>query len=339
MVPIQPLSLEQHGKNDSPSKITRRISSTEDSEDPLQSLSNNNEPTTKSKSSQAGGTKKGKQEEASGKKKRVVKETAGKRSKKTDQEGILVTSAPTTLSVSSPEPIFLTPPLDSTSKVANVSSKVLSTQVVQPTPPYTPTHEATQVTTAENHQAQSQSSPVPLNDTSMDNLSLTSESKDTPSSLHDKLPHSDSKSISLTCFNVDILNNEDDKSASPAVVTIDPNAITHSPVNNSEPTSTVTERDPIEERPFVEVTKKTASIISNKNSPNRPSLLPFRRRSLSATSSQVAAKQPVSGGRGRRKSEGGRNNQVIDHVIILVFSFNFILSDKETTTRGYKGPT
>ena len=66
----------------------------------------------------------------------------------------------------------------------------------------------------------------------------------------------------MTGFNVDILNNEDDKSASPAVVTIDPNAITHSPVNDTEPTSFVAVCDPTEERPFIEYVKKTASIIS-----------------------------------------------------------------------------
>ena len=302
VVPIQPLSLEQHSKNESPSKITRRISSTEDNEDPLQSSS------TKGTTRQA---KKSKQEEASGKRKRVAKETSGKHSKKKEQEVMPVSAV---MSVTSPEPLFLTPPLDVASKVADVSSKVLSTQVVQPTPPYTPKHEVPRMSAAEDHKTQPQSAPTSPNDMSIDDLSLASESRDTSSSFHDKSPPpSDPKSISLTRFNVDILNTEDDKSASPAVVTIDPNAITHSPINSTEPTSSITDCDPTKERPFVECTKKTASIICNVSSPSRPSLLPFRRRSLSATADQTAAKPSSVSGRGRRKSEGGRSNQVLDY--------------------------
>ena len=219
-------------------------------------------------------------------------------------------------------PIFLTPPLDSTSKVTDVSSQVLSAHVAQPTPPYTPTHKATttgdHVSTAENQQVESQNSPALPNDMSIDDLSLTSDSRDTSSSFRDKSPPSDAKSISLTCFNVDILNNEDDKSVTPAVVTIDPNSINHSPINDTEPTSSMNDCDPHEGRPFVELTKKTASIITNKSSPKRPSLLPFRRRSLSATSSQQGtAKQSVSG-RGRRKSEGGRTTTTTTTTQVLL---------------------
>lgn len=336
VIPIQPLSLEQHGKNESPSKITRRISSTEDNEDPLLPSSSDNKSTPKPKS-QARGAKKHKQEVVSSKKKRAP---TGKQSKKVDEEVSVptasVSAAAAAVPVSSPDPIFLTPPLDSTSKVANVLSTVMTTQVVQPTPPYTPAH----VSTTEDHKTQSQSVTSSPNDTSTDNLSLTSESKGTPSSCHTKSPPSDSKSITLTCFNVDILNNEDDKSASPAVVTIDPNAIAHSPVNNGEPTSSITECDPDEMRPFVELTKKTASIISNKTSPKRPSLLPFRRRSLSATTaSQVTTKQSVAG-RGRRKSEGGRNIQVCEYGNEVVVHFSFACSDKEETAgRKHKDTT
>jgi len=307
VVPIQPLSFEQHGKGESPSKITRRISSTDDTEDPLLPSSNNSKATAKSKS-RTGGTKKGKQEEGGGKKKRV----SALKEKRTDQE---VTTAAASVSaalpVSSPEPIFLTPPLDSTSKVATVSSQVMSTQAAQPTPPYTPTHQMAHVIAAEGEKAQSNSVPASPHDMSTDDLSLTSNSRDTSSSSHDKSPPpNSSKSISMTGFNVDILNNEDDKSALPAVVTIDPNAITHSPVNDTEPTSSVAACVPTEERPFIECTKKTGSIIS-KSSPKRPSLLPFRKRSLSATSAQVVTRQSLSAsGRGRRKSEVGRNNQV-----------------------------
>ena len=319
VVPIQPLSLEQHGKGESPSKITRRISSAEDTEDPLQS--GGTKGSAKSKS-HAGSAKKGKQEETDGKKKRrVLKETHGRQHKKTEQEvtpttsASNVTSAPTTVPVSVPEPIFLTPPLDSTATMSNISSTVLSTHSVQPTPPYTPGHEGTHVSSTKDPVIQAQSCVSP-NDVSTESLPLASDSKDASSSSHEKSPPSDSKSISLARFNVDILNTEDDKSASPAVVTIDPNA-THSPVNNTEPTSSVTECDPAEERPFVEFTKKTAAIIASV-SPKRPSLMPFRRRTLSATSTQVAITKPVSN-RGRRKSEGGgRNNQVFDSWLCCV---------------------
>ena len=312
VVPIQPLSLEQHGKNESsPSKITRRVSSTEDNEDPLRSTSTNSKGTAR----QAGGNKKGKQEEASGKRKRVTKETHGRQSKKLEQEVTSVSSVSAVMSVTSPEPLFLTPPLDVASKIADVSSKVLSTQVVQPTPPYTPKHDAPHASTTKDHKTQS-GTTSPNDDMSIDDLSLTSDSRDTSSSFHDKSPPpSDPKSISLTCFNVDILNTEDDKSASPAVVTIDPNAITHSPINSTEPTSSITDSHSTEERPFIECTKKTASIIRNKSSPSRPSLLPFRRRSLSATADQTATKPSVSG-RGRRKSEGGRNTQVLNYLVL-----------------------
>lgn len=313
VVPIQPLSFEQHGKSESPSKITRRISSTEDNEDPLHRPSSGNSKGTVKAKSQAGSTKKGKQEETGGKRKRVAKETAGKQPKKAEQGAAPVAPVSTVAPVSSPEPIFLTPPLDSTLKVSDVSSKVLATQVVQPTPPYTPTHEAAHASSTEDHKIQSQSTRTSPNDTSTD-VSLTSESKDASSSSRDKSPPSSSKSISCGHFNVDILNTEDDKSASPAVVTIDPNAMTHSPVNNAEPTSSVNECDLTEERPFIELTKKTASIISNTSSPKRPSLLPFRRRCLSATAAQATAKPSVSS-RGRRKSEGGRINQVLNHCV------------------------
>ena len=328
VVPIQPLSLEQHGKNDSPSKVTRRISSTEDNEDPLQSSS------TKGPARQAGGTMKGKQEEASGKKRRAA---TGKHSKKTGQEATPVSSVPAVISVTSPEPLFLTPPLDVASKVADATSKLLSTQVVQPTPPYTPKQEAPHMSTAEDHKTQHPSAPTSPNNMSIDDLSLASDSRDTSSSFNDKSPPpSDPKSISLTRFNVDILNNEDDKSASPAVVTIDPNAITHSPINSTEPTSSVNECDQTEERPFVECTKKTASIICNKSSPSRPSLLPFRRRSLSTTADQTSTKPPPVSSRGRRKSEGGRSNQVLDH---LMLCFSFLFTDKEEAVRECKSLT
>ena len=315
VIPIQPLSLEQHGKGESPSKITRRVSSTEDNEDPLQSSSSKG--SVKSKS-QAGGTKKGKQEETSGKKKRrVLKETAGKQHKKTEQEVTPTTSVSTAVPVSLPEPIFLTPPLDSTATMSGNASTTLSTHNVQPTPPYTPAPEGAHVSSVKDHMIQPQGS-VALNDVSMDNLSLASDSKDvSSSSSREKSPPGDSKSISLARFNVDILNTEDDKSATPAVVTIDPNA-THSPVNSTETISTVAVCDPTEERPFVEFTKKTAAIISN-TSPKRPSLMPFRRRTLSATSSQATATatKPVSN-RGRRKSEGGgRSNQVFNSLALF----------------------
>lgn len=340
VVPIQPLSFEQHGKGESPSKITRRVSSTDDTEDPLLPSSNNSKATAKSKS-QTGGTKKGKQGEASGKKKRV----STSKEKRTDQE--VIAAAATTASVSAalpvslPEPIFLTPPLDSASKVAGVSSQVLSTQAVQPTPPYTPTHQIAHVTTSEGDKAQSHSAPASSHDVSADDFSLTSNSQDTPSSCHDKSPPpNDSKSISMTGFNVDILNNEDDKSALPAVVTIDPNAITHSPVNDTESTSSVAVCDPTEERPFIESIKKTASIIS-KNSPKRPSLLPFRKRSLSATSAQVITKQSLSAsGRGRRKSEIGRSSQVCIIIILFkgcIFDCTFRQRDNSQGVQGYHG--
>ena len=301
VVPIQPLSFEQHGKTESPSKVTRRISSTEDGEDPLQPSSGTGKAAVKQ-------TRKGKHEEIGGKRKRVAKETSGRQSKKIEQEVMPVPAVSAVMSASSPEPLFLTPPLDVTSKVANVSSEVSLAPTVHPTPPYTPRHgEVSCVSTAEDHMSVSTSS----NDASVNNVSIASESRDTSSSFHqDKspLPPNDPKSISLTCFNVDILNTEDDKSASPAVVTIDPNAMIHSPVNGTELTSSVTDCN-TEERPFVEYTKKTASIVSTKASPKRPSLLPFRRRSLSTSADQAPTKSSVSG-RGRRRSEGGRSSQV-----------------------------
>ena len=302
VIPIQPLSFEQHGKTESPSKITRRTNSAEDNEDPLQ-------PSGKAAIKQAAGSKKGKHEEMSGKRKRVARETSGKQPKKIEQEAIPAPAVSAVMSASSPEPLFLTPPLDVTSKVANVSSGMSAAPTIHPTLPYTPTHEAAaHVSTAEDHMSASTSS----NDASA-NMAIASESKDTSSSFQDKspppLPPNDPKSISLTCFNVDILNTEDDKSASPAVVTIDPNAVIHSPVNGTEPTSSVAECNLTEERLFVEYTKKTASIISTKTSPKRPSLLPFRRRSLSASADQAPTKSSVSG-RGRRRSEGGRSSQV-----------------------------
>ena len=232
-----------------------------------------------------------------------------------EQEVTPVSSVP---AVTSPDPLFLTPPLDVTSNVANISSKILSTQVVQPTPPYTPKHKTPHVSTAEDHKTQPISAPTSPNNMSIDDLSLASDSRNTSSSSHDKSPPSnDPKSISLTRFNVDILNTEDDKSASPAVVTIDPNAMTHSPINITEPTSSIAECNQTEERPFVECTKKTASIICNKNSPSRPSLLPFRRRSLSATADQTSTKPSSASSRGRRKSEGGRSNQVRNYLVLL----------------------
>ena len=333
VVPIQPLSLEQHGKNESPSKITRRISSTEDIEDPLQPSSSCYSKGTVKAKNQAGGTKKGKQEEAGGKRKRVSKETTGKLSKKTEQEIIPVVSTSTVTSTSLPEPIFLTPPLDSTSKVTDLSSKMLAAQAIHPTPPYTPAHEVAHVSSTEDHKIQSQGTPASPNDMSVDDVSLTDHSKDASSSSIDKSPPSDPKSISLTRFNVDILNTEDDKSASPAVVTIDPNA-THSPVNNNEPTLSAAECDPTEDRPFVEFTKKTASILSN-SSPKRPSLLPFRRRSLSATSGQAVTKPPSVSGRGRRKSEGGRSNQVWNYWVVIRLCI--LLPGKEAPARKCPG--
>ena len=72
VVPIQPLSVEQHGKADSPSKITRRISSTEDSEDPLQSTSGSSNKGTVKTKNQPGSIKRGRQE-ARGKKKQFWK--------------------------------------------------------------------------------------------------------------------------------------------------------------------------------------------------------------------------------------------------------------------------
>lgn len=337
VVPIQPLSLEQHGKSESPSKITRRISSTEDNEDPLQSSSTGNKGTIKPKS-QAGGIKRAKKEETGGRKKRVTKETHGKWSKKAQEEvTVPITSVSTITPVSLSEPIFLTPPLDATLKVTDVSSSAVLptvTQAIQPTPPYTPTHDVAHVNSTEDHKLkiQSQDTPVSSSDSSMENLSLKSENRVSLTSSNVKSPPpNDSKSISLTCFNVDILNNEDDKSASPAVVTIDPNA-THSPINNNEPTSSVVECDPTEERPFIELTKKTASIISNNSSPKRPSLLPFRRRSLSATTG--ASKTTSVSSRGRRKSEGGRSNQVHAHQYCkVVVYFGFLLADKTTSSR------
>ena len=317
VVPIQPLSHEQHGNDESPSKITRRISSTEDGEDPL---SPDGKDIEKPKKRRA--TKKDKQERTSGERiQSSTKQSTTKRAKKLSSEMVPVASIPSES--------FSTTPKDATVALS-LPVQVLPTVTTHSTALYTPKPLATTHVSPNQDHLITDVPPSPSDASTIStecNISVVSDGKDVVASLTDKhSPISDPKSISLTPFNmeVDLLNNEDSKSVgSPAVVTIDPTAA-HSPVGECLATSLVADCDPNEGRPFVEGTKKTAAIIS-KSSPKRPSLLPLRRRSLSASNqSGMAARIPV-GGKERRKSEGERNMVSVASFICqlhMVFVFN-----------------
>jgi len=313
VIPIQPLSREQHGNAESPSKITRRISSAEDGEDvlPPQSDGKGDEKPKKRRV-----TKKDNQEKTRGRRKpSSTKETATKRSsRKSTSEVVPVTGLPIMSAQS-----FSTAPQDAITMASSFPLQMLPTLTAGPAPLYTPMPQAVTLVSPNQDHLIPDDPPSPSDASTIStecNVSVISDGKDFATSLNDKLsPVSDPKSISLTRFNmeVDLLNNEDSKSVgSPAVVTIDPMAA-HSPVGV---TASIADCDPNEERPFVEGTKKTAAIIS-KSSPKRPSLLPLRRRSLSATSQSGAATRIPAVNKVRRKSEGERN-------VVGVTSFFFV---------------
>ncbi|XP_065897945.1 PHD finger protein 20-like isoform X2 [Dysidea avara] len=302
VVPIQPLSREQHGNAESPSKITRRITSTEDGEDPLSPQSDNKDSERPKKRRV---TKKDKQERTNGKRKQSAstKETATKRSSKKSKSEVVPVAGLQSES-------FSITPQDTITVASSLPLQILPTVTTHSTPLYTPMSPA-HVSPNQDHLIPDvPPSPSDASTISTEcNISVISDGKDLVGNSNDKIsPVGDPKSISLTPFNmeVDLLNNEDSKSVgSPAVVTIDPTAA-HSPVGDSLATSSIGDCDPNEDRPFVEGTKKTATIIS-KSSPKRPSLLPLRRRSLSASSQTGVAARIPAGGKERRKSEGERN--------------------------------
>jgi len=297
VVPIQPLSREQHGNAESPSKISRKISSTEDGEDPLSPDVKDTERPKKRRT-----TKREKQERTSGERKST------KRSKKPSSEVLPVAGVTSESSSTTPQDSIV---------ASSLPLQILPTVSTHSIPLYTPKPQAD--TPNQDHLIPDVlPSPSDASTVSTEcNISVVSDGKDL---LNDKRsPISDPKSISLTPFNmeVDLLNNEDSKSVgSPAVVTIDPTAA-HSPVGDSLGISSIADCDPNEDRLFVEGTKKTAAIIS-KSSPKRPSLLPLRRRSLSATSQAAVTTKITAGSKERRKSEGERN---IVGVAILFASY------------------
>ena len=321
VVPIQPLSHEQHGNDESPSK---RISSTEDGEDPLSPDGKNIEKPKKRRA-----TKKDKQVRASGERKQSSsKQSTTKRSKKSSSEMVPVASIPSGS--------FLTTSQDAT-VASSLPVQMLPTVTTHSTPLYTPKpQETTHVSPNQDHLI-TDVPPSPSDASTIStecNISVVSDGKDVAASLTDKhSPISDPKSISLTPFNmeVDLLNNEDSKSVgSPAVVTIDPTAA-HSPVGDCLATSSIADCDPNEGRPFIEGTKKTAAIIS-KSSPKRPSLLPLRRRSLSASNQTGKAARIPVGGKERRKSEGERNIVSVANFVCQLHMVYVLTGEKTAAT-------